>query len=387
MEQPQVVIIGAGIGGMTMAIALRRMGLSNFTIIERASEVGGTWRIRKQYSVIQKWFLKNVPGYLRVFRAAHYLWGELMYLVLFGNRLTNRCAERYIKAYMMRATPAEYLNQVIPSDSEHNLGCKRVVIGTNYLASLARPHLSLVWDPIESITEYGILTKKGKVIYSCHRLTCISTLSLKPFDVIIYSTGYITDGYFIDIQGSAGQTVTQYYEAHGGPTAYLGTTLPGFPNFFIISGANTSSGHTSRVFALEVQVVYILQLITPIIDGHISSVEVTTEATDEYNRKIQARLSGFVWSKCHFVCRLLEPSSLLMFALVLVSSLVVYLALLASCLIVPVVARRIANTSLYDVPHFPAFPHHSSTENGLTTSHTHHLTALALSDVPSAYHH
>ncbi|KAJ7500870.1 hypothetical protein B0H11DRAFT_2376566 [Mycena galericulata] len=328
MEQPQVVIIGAGIGGMTMAIVLRRMGLSNFTIIERASEVGGTWRdnvypgcssdvavhlyslstdlksdwtqshafqpelkqywlglaakydlypnivfnrnvlsarwnsaaqeyeiltedrdgtrisltaailvsavgvleiprfpditgvahfqgksfhsarwdntvslagkrvaaigngasatqyvpiisedatvqvtqycrsprfqIRKQYSVIQKWSLKNVPGYLRVFRAAQYLWGELMYLVLFGNRLTNRCAERYIKAYMMRATPVEYLNQVIPSDSEHNLGCKRVVIDTNYLASLARPHLSLVWDPIKSITEYGILTKKGK---------------------------------------------------------------------------------------------------------------------------------------------------------------------------------------------------------------------------------
>ncbi|KAJ7496181.1 hypothetical protein B0H11DRAFT_1909932 [Mycena galericulata] len=78
-----------------------------------------------------------------------------------------------------------------------------------------------------------------------------------------------------------------------------------------------------------------------------------------------------------------------MFALALVSSLVVYLALLASCLIVPVVARRIANTSLYDVPPFPAFPRHSSTENGLTTSHTHHLTAvlrLALSDVPSAYH-
>ncbi|KAJ7500872.1 hypothetical protein B0H11DRAFT_1908725 [Mycena galericulata] len=71
------------------------------------------------------------------------------------------------------------------------------------------------------------------------RLTCISTLGFKPFDVIIYSTGYIT--------GSAGQTVAQYYEAHGGPTAYLGTTLPGFPNFFIISGTSQRRGLSRKM--------------------------------------------------------------------------------------------------------------------------------------------
>jgi hypothetical protein len=36
------------------------------------------------------------------------------------------------------------------------------------------------------------------------------------------------------------QTVAEYYRAHGGPTAYVGTTLPGFPNFFTISGADLS---------------------------------------------------------------------------------------------------------------------------------------------------
>jgi cation diffusion facilitator CzcD-associated flavoprotein CzcO len=80
---------------------------------------------------------------------------------------------------MTKVTPLEYLQQVIPSHPNHSaistlfcelhrfvlkiteVGCKRVVYDTNYLPSLARPNLSLVWDPIESINEHGILTKEG----------------------------------------------------------------------------------------------------------------------------------------------------------------------------------------------------------------------------------
>ncbi|KAJ7452666.1 hypothetical protein B0H11DRAFT_2327009 [Mycena galericulata] len=62
-------------------------------------------------------------------------------------------------------------------------------------------------------------------------------------------------------------------------------------------------------------------------------------------------------------------------ALALILSLVVYFALLAFYLLVPVATRRIANTSLFDVPPFPFSSHQSSTEN------------FVLSDVPSAYHY
>ncbi|KAJ7501908.1 hypothetical protein B0H11DRAFT_690430 [Mycena galericulata] len=60
----------------------------------------------------------------------------------------------------------------------------------------------------------------------------------------------------------------------------------------------------------------------------------------------------------------------------LVLSLVVYFALLVSLYVVPVAARRyVANTSHSLFHPFPTFPHHSSPEDGLTTSHTYHLTA------------
>ncbi|KAJ7221365.1 hypothetical protein GGX14DRAFT_429489 [Mycena pura] len=451
LEQPRVVIIGAGVGGMTMAIELKRMGFSNFTIIEKAAEVGGTWRdhiypgcssdvavhfyslstelkpdwthnfalqpaiqeywlqvarkhdlyanivfnrkvvsaqwdaraqqysiltedlngtkvvmtaailvsavgvleiprfpdipgisrfagdsfhsarwnnkvslagkrvavigggasamqlvprisqdpsvqvtqfcrsrtwilppVRKEFSATHKWLLRHMPFYLRIYRNFQFLMTELAYLKIFGSHSGNRDVERLVKDYMLKATPKEYIHQVIPSDPDLKVGCKRVIFDTSYLASLAQPNMELAWDPIESISEDAILTKKGST----------------PFDVIIFCTGYITDDYPIPIQGSTDQTVAGYFKAHGGPTAYLGTTIPSFPNFFTLAGANTATGHTSLLFAEEVQVQHILKLIKPIIAGHILSLEVTAEATDAYNRKIQSRLAGFIWAKC-----------------------------------------------------------------------------------------
>ncbi|KAJ7029749.1 hypothetical protein C8F04DRAFT_1043117 [Mycena alexandri] len=236
---------------------------------------------RRQYSLVEKWLLRHVPFYLRTFRNCNYFWTEMIYLGVFGNKFLALCIQKYVRWYMTKNTPAEYVDQVIPSDPNHKLGCKRLLYDTNYLASLARPNMSLVRDRIEYIGEQGVFTQKG----------------LQAVDIIIYATGYITDDYPINIKGTE-QTVSEYYHAHSGPTAYLGTTVPTFPNFFTIAGPNTATGHTSLLFAEEVQVQYIMQMIKPVLAGHISSLEVTDEATEKYNHHIQNRLGGFAWSKC-----------------------------------------------------------------------------------------
>ncbi|KAG5634831.1 hypothetical protein H0H81_000569 [Sphagnurus paluster] len=81
--------------------------------------------------------------------------------------------------------------------------------------------MELNWDGIESIVEDGIVTNKGEHL---------------PFDTIIFGTGYRTDKYPLEVYGENGQTVQDYYDSQGGPLAYMGTTLPGFPNFYLIGG-------------------------------------------------------------------------------------------------------------------------------------------------------
>ncbi|KAJ7612220.1 hypothetical protein FB45DRAFT_843519 [Roridomyces roridus] len=222
---------------------------------------------RQKYSTTQLWLLKNIPFWPMALRTFYYL------------RVVNM---QMVRTYMQQVTPPEYLDQVVPSHSDHKVGCKRVVFDTNYLSSLGRPNLGLCWDAIERFDEEGIVTKNGST----------------PFDVIIFATGYVTDRYPIHVKGNKGQTIAEYYEAQGGPTAYLGTTIPGFPNFFTFAGPNTATGHSSVLLTVEIQVRYILQLIRPLLSKQLLSFDVTPAATDAYNAQVQTRLGRFVWSKC-----------------------------------------------------------------------------------------
>lgn len=64
----------------------------------------------------------------------------------------------------------------------------------------------------------------------------------------------LQDEYAIPIRGLNDQTIQEYYDAYGAPRAYLGTTLPGFPNFYMLSGPNTATGHSSVLYSEELQV-------------------------------------------------------------------------------------------------------------------------------------
>jgi hypothetical protein len=145
---------------------------------------------------------------------------------------------------------------------------------TDYLACLHRKNVELIYDdPIDHITESGIMTKSGRKIDA---------------DAIVLANGFETQKPFfpMEIRGQNGQNiadhVSQYQQvegkfrliifqwlefADGSPEAYFGTCLSGFPNFFILMGPNTLSGHLSVLYTTECQVNFIIRVIRPILDG------------------------------------------------------------------------------------------------------------------------
>ncbi|TFY82785.1 hypothetical protein EWM64_g1230 [Hericium alpestre] len=238
-------------------------------------------REKPPYSESSKWIFAHIPFIMRIHRymiAARY---ELTWLFIFfwKGKLGDYLRKAYSK-YMRDTAPVEYADKLIPS---YPPGCKRFILDTGYLTALHQPNLTPNFDGVDKITADGIVTKKGEHL---------------PFDVIIYATGFKTDGWYYDLRGRTGQTLDEYFDAHGGPTAYLGSTIPGFPNFFTIAGPNTTTGHASVVFSEEVQFDYALQLYEPIISGVLSTIEPTVSATDAYNHMIDRRLSASVWSNC-----------------------------------------------------------------------------------------
>jgi len=100
------------------------------------------------------------------------------------------------------------------------LGCRRVLYDVGYLAALHRPNITLRSNDIGAIVEDGIVTKSGETL---------------PFDVIVCATGFTIEEFPFALRGT-GPTIQQFYEEKGGPEAYLGTVVPQFPNFYMISG-------------------------------------------------------------------------------------------------------------------------------------------------------
>ncbi|KAG2153108.1 uncharacterized protein EDB93DRAFT_1249021 [Suillus bovinus] len=239
-----------------------------------------TWlntRPRISYSDTAKWTFANIPLVMRLHRA----WIMLGYLaprLPMGDKTLQKQRDAMTK-YILDNTPSRYHGHMIP---DYPPGCKRTVADSGFLKSLHRSNVTLNFDGIAEIVEDGIITKTGERL---------------PFDVIVYATGFTGERYPMHVRGLNGVTVQGYYDAHGGPTAYIGTTIPDIPNFYLLAGPNTGARATST-FITEAQVAYILQLIEPVLTGSASSFIVKATPTDTYNAKLQEHLSRSVYAHC-----------------------------------------------------------------------------------------
>jgi cation diffusion facilitator CzcD-associated flavoprotein CzcO len=117
-----------------------------------------------------------------------------------------------------------------------------------------------------------------------------------PADCLIFGTGFQVADPFPRgaIIGRNGIDIVDTW--HDGAHAYLGTTLPGYPNFFMIVGPNTGLGHNSMVFMIESQVEYIVQALRTMKREFANAIEVRPHVERAYNERIQQKLGRTIWS-------------------------------------------------------------------------------------------
>ena len=124
---------------------------------------------------------------------------------------------------------------------KYQLGCKRVLVSDDYYPTLNRSNVELVTDGIAEVCEHSIVTRDGVE---------------RPIDVLIHGTGFRATEPLIGCR-VVGKGGVEIHDAWGKRmTAYLGVTVNGFPNLFILLGPNTGLGHNSVVLMIEAQVRY-----------------------------------------------------------------------------------------------------------------------------------
>jgi cation diffusion facilitator CzcD-associated flavoprotein CzcO len=163
----------------------------------------------------------------------------------------------------------------------YTIGCKRILISNDFYPAVAKHNVELETDGIREIRPHSIVTGDGREI---------------EVDVIVLGTGFkIRDMPAADlVRGRDGRTLAETW--NGSMEAYLGTSIAGFPNLFMLVGPNTGLGHNSIVFMIESQVEYVLDALRTMDARGLASVDVRREAQDAFNAELQERLRGTVWS-------------------------------------------------------------------------------------------
>lgn len=165
---------------------------------------------------------------------------------------------------------------------DYTIGCKRIILSNTLYPTFNQKNVFLhaKTDAISEITENAIITTQNNKI---------------DLDLIVYATGYdATDGVIsYPVIGKNKKTIQDYWDAF--PRAYLGTSIPNFPNLFIVTGPNTGIGHTSAIFIIEAQMHYILKSIKAVEKQQKQSIEVLQEAETRYTENIHKEMERTVW--------------------------------------------------------------------------------------------
>ena len=119
----------------------------------------------------------------------------------------------------------------------------------------------------------------------------------REVDVIISATGFhVSDSPTFElVTGAQGRTLADVW-SETGQQAYKGSTVEGFPNFFMIVGPNVGLGHTSMVFMIESQVNYLVDALRTMAKNDVDTVEVHGDAQRTFNQQLQKKMKQTIWT-------------------------------------------------------------------------------------------
>ena len=204
-REPRVVIVGAGVAGITALHVFRERGFADVTVLEKGSDVGGVWYWNRYPGLTC-----DVPSQLYQFRFApkpdwSRVWADGAEIQRYHRRVVDDLG---LAGHIRTDTPPR--NSASP--------------GTYYRA-IQRSDAELVTDAIAQVTPDGIRTADG---------------TERPADVIVLATGFRAHDYMrpMEVVGRDGRTLER--EWADGPRAYRMTAVPGFPNAFTVLGPNSA---------------------------------------------------------------------------------------------------------------------------------------------------
>ena len=187
---------------------------------------------------------------------------------------TKKACEDYL-ATVRDATLREKLTPA------YEVGCKRLVVSSNFYDAMQKPSVSLVTSAIKAIRPTGVEMDDG---------------TLHEIDILILATGFNAHRPFGDAEiiGEGGLKLDDAWSE--GAFAYRCATVPQFPNFFMIGGPNSPIGNFSYIMTGERVAEYVTKLLDVLRDSEIASISPKKKSTDEYYLALREQMKNTIWA-------------------------------------------------------------------------------------------
>jgi cation diffusion facilitator CzcD-associated flavoprotein CzcO len=272
----RVAVIGTGASAVQFIPEIAPE-VSRLVVFQRSAP----WLIPKPDRPYRRWersLYRRLPVLQAISRWCDYCLYEFLVLAFTRFQRLLRPFERRYRRRLEREVPDPDLRAHLTPD--YPMGCKRIVIANEYVETMLRPNVELLTAKVERIAPKGVVTAEGDT----HEV-----------DAIILGTGFQANEFLAPMRISGVDGVDLNETWREGAEAYLGITVSGFPNLYILYGPNTNLGANSIVYMLESQIRYVLDGIRAGARDGGAPLEVRPEVQREFNDELQRRLAGSVW--------------------------------------------------------------------------------------------
>ncbi|MFL6098402.1 MAG: flavin-containing monooxygenase [Actinomycetales bacterium] len=272
----EVAVVGTGASAIQFVPQIAQQ-VRRLTVFQRTPP----WivpRSDRRLSRLEHAAYRRFPFLQRWVRRAVYAGREVVVLSMLHPRIA-RVQQRIAQTHLRRSVADPALRAAMTPD--YAMGCKRILISSDYFPAIQRDNVRLATTAVAEVRPHSVVGADG---------------AEHPVDTIILGTGFhVTDQPIADrVTGRGGRLLADHWA--GSPKAYDTVTVHGFPNFFLVLGPNSGTGHTSVVLMAEAEIEHLLAALRHLRATGADALEPTEQAEAAFVREVDRRMSGSVWT-------------------------------------------------------------------------------------------
>jgi cation diffusion facilitator CzcD-associated flavoprotein CzcO len=272
----RVAVVGTGCSAIQVVPAIQPI-VAQADVYQRSP--GWTFpKMDFEYSARARRLFARFPILQRLDRAAIFAFMEFGAAGMTRHRWMLRPFRAIARRQINKAiSDSELRRKVTPTDE---VGCKRLMLTDDWYPTLTQPNVELVTDRIAAVTPAGIRLEDG---------------TERAADVLVLATGFKSHGFVapMEITGEGDRTLADEWAEV--PRAYLGMSVPGFPNMFLLYGPNTNGGTGSVIYTIEAGLGHVIAALEELDRAAARRIEVRRSTADEFDRELRAALTDTVW--------------------------------------------------------------------------------------------